>query len=340
MRDPFIFKKKIECGGFAEVWLATDIGLNSDCVVKRIPPDKIINQKNFFSEAQILKKVEHSNIVRVFGSDILSNGDIYISMEYLKRGSLDKEIEKGYVPLSKAVKLMVDVLRGLEYAHSKKIIHRDIKPANILIGDALEGKLSDFGLAVSDINSLDPHSLQSHKYRAHLAPEVKKLKDFSCLSDIYACGVTLYRLVNGDKYIKNVPFERIKEEAALGRFPDRNLYREFVPKSLRRIINRSLNIIPSLRYQTAEAMKRALERITIGENWNEQDVPCGKKWCTSGKNGYCEIERICITTQRWKIITKKGKSKKSLRSIRNLCFDNLSEKEAIRNTGKILQNKI
>jgi len=155
MDDPFDLKSKIGGGGFSEVWLAHDRNLDSECVVKKMPPSKIINQENFLYEAQILKKAEHPNIVKVLGTGYLNDGDIYISMEHLRKGSLDSKTQKGYTPISKSIKLMIDVLRGLEYAHSQKIIHRDIKPANILIGNACEGKLSDFGLAIFDINSID-----------------------------------------------------------------------------------------------------------------------------------------------------------------------------------------
>lgn len=341
MDSQFDFKKRLGEGRFGEVWLANDICLNAECAVKCIPPDKVVNQENFFYEAQILKVAQHSNIVKVLGAGKLDDGRIFVSMELLKKGSLEDEARGAYVPLTRAKKLMIDVLRGLEYAHSKNIIHRDIKPANILIGDSQDGKLSDFGLAVCDVKYLSNEVIKDYKYRMHLAPEVKLLKDYSVLSDIYACGVTLYRLVNGDSYIRTILFEHFKEEAEKGRFPDRDSYREFVPRSLRLIINKALNVNPFLRFQSAEQMRRALERVKIHINWNECLLPNnGKRWRSGWDKKCFAVERVQTELNKWQIITKKGSSKRSLRSIKKLCFKNLSQKEAIKKSSKILQDYV
>jgi serine/threonine protein kinase len=75
-----------------------------------------------------------------------------------------------------------------------------------MIGKSGEGKLSDFGLAIPDIASVDASQFKQYQYRLHLAPEVRKMTDYTQVSDIYACGVTLYRLVNGDTYLPSIDF--------------------------------------------------------------------------------------------------------------------------------------
>lgn len=135
MAASFDFKKRLGSGYFGEVWRAVDLGLNSECAVKCIPPDKVLNKSNFYQEAQVLKAAEHENIVAVTEAGSLSDGRVYVVMELLPNGSLEDEAKGGYVPLSRAKRLMIDVLRGLKHAHDCNIVHRDIKPANIMIGN-------------------------------------------------------------------------------------------------------------------------------------------------------------------------------------------------------------
>ena len=65
MAPSFDFKKRLGSGYFGEVWLAVDTGLNYECALKCIPPDKVINKDNFYQEAQVLKAAEHPNIIKV-----------------------------------------------------------------------------------------------------------------------------------------------------------------------------------------------------------------------------------------------------------------------------------
>src|SRR3990167_9902400 len=132
----------------------------------------VLNKQNFFQEAQLLKAVEHPNIVRVHETGQLTDGRLYVAMEYLSKGSLEDEAKGNFIPLTRAKRLMIDVLRGLDYAHSQGVIHRDIKPANILIGDSGEGKLSDFGLAIPAGLDLRGLGVKNYAYTLHLAPEV------------------------------------------------------------------------------------------------------------------------------------------------------------------------
>ena len=339
MANLFDFKKRLGSGYFGEVWLVVDTGLNTECALKCVPPAKVINQANLFQEAQILKAAEHANIVQVKETGTLNDGRVYIAMEYLSRGSLEDEASGAYIHISRAKKIMVDVLRGLEYAHSKGIVHRDIKPANILIGNALEGKLSDFGLALPNISSLDLSSIkQQYQYWMHLAPEVDQFENYTHLSDIYACGITLYRLVNGDNILPQLPFMEMREKTRKGTFPDRKRYREFIPRSLKLVINRALNLNLNKRYQSAEKMRHALEQVGVYANWNEETLSNGKRWRTSINHVCHEVRRVRQQGNRWKIEARKGKSKYNLRRIRRLCFENLNKKDAERLTKCVLQD--
>lgn len=337
MSAGFDFKNRLGAGYFGEVWRAIDLGLNSECAVKCIPPDKVINKDNFYQEAQTLKAAEHPNIVSASETGELSDNRIYVVMEYLPNGSLEDEAKGGYVPLSRAKKLMVDVLRGLDHAHSKKIVHRDIKPGNIMIGNSNEGKLSDFGLALPDIKKLDLSAVKGYQYLLHQAPEVNKFSDYTELADIYACGVTLYRLVNGDSFLPVITPKEAKARAKKGEFPDRNHYRGFIPLSLKKVINKAMAVDPNERYQSAEEMRRALEKVQVLVDWDENILATGKEWRGTSNGNIIEVTQTKQKNGRWSVTVRKGKAGKPPRRDTSLCKEGLTEKQAEKESYRILQ---
>jgi serine/threonine-protein kinase len=337
MAASFDFKQRLGSGHFGEVWLVTDTGLGVQRALKLIPPDKVINPANFFHEAQLLKMVEHPSIVRVEETGTMRGGTLYVAMEYLTKGSLEDESKGAYVYLSRAKRLIVDVLRGLEYAHSKGIIHRDIKPANILIGDGLQGKLSDFGLAITKGAISKSMGVKDYAYIIHLAPEINTIEDYSVASDIFACGVTMYRVVNGDSYLPRLPLDKVREGIANGTYPNRSNYRDFIPKALRRIINKAMSCDPHLRFQSAELLRHAVEQVPTQANWSEQILSDRIRW-TFGREKECvEVERVRLPSGKFYVQTRRGSSKHALRRITKLGINNVGEKEAIRFSSMVLQ---
>lgn len=342
--DKFDFKKRLGVGNFGEVWLVHDVTLNLEYALKCIPKNKVNNQANFFQEAQLLQQAQHSNIVEVREAGILVDGRVYVAMEYCPKGSLEDEASGGYVPLTRAKKLMIDILRGLEFAHSKDIIHRDIKPGNILIGPTLEGKLSDFGLALSRREKIAGSFLKDYLYGLHLAPEIIAGEEYTKLTDIYACGITLYRLVNGDTYINYIKQEsqdEIIQKIQKGNFPDRESYRWFIPRKVRSIINKAISIDPSRRYATAIEMRRALEQLELEINWNERRIPHGMKWTGNKfKTPFTYSVTLSGSGRSWSISLEKGKSKHSLRHVSQFCQTDLSRGQSERFVKKMLQGVV
>lgn len=336
----FDFKERLGAGHFGEVWRVIDTGLDAVRALKLIPPSKVWNPKNVFHEAQILKQVEHPNVVKVEETGTMSDGKIYVAMEYLPKGSLEDEAKGVYVPLTRAQRIMVDTLRGLHHAHEKGLLHRDIKPANILVGSNSEGKLSDFGLAIPRGVNLKALGAKDYDYILHLAPEIRFGCGYSILSDIYASGVTLYRLINGDIYLPTMPPGDIRQACIDGTYPDRNRYREFIPRPVRSVVNCAMAVEPSKRFQTAEEMRHALEQVSIRMNWNEQTLSNGAKW-TAGWDHMCyEVVRTYTSNGKWFIETRKGSSKHTLRRITALCHKVLSKAKAVQITKRILQDHV
>jgi len=333
----FDFHERLGAGHFGEVWRVTDTGLGVVRALKVIAPAKVLNPTNYFHEAQMLKAAEHPNVVKVEETGKFADGRIYVAMEYLPKGSLEDEAKGTYVPLRRAQRIMIDVLRGLEHAHGRGVLHRDIKPANIMIGTHSEGKVSDFGLAIPVGMSVKALGVKEYKYILHSAPEVLEGKPHSIASDIYACGMTMYRMVNGDTYFNPPSPLDLHDHVKHGLFPDRNQYRDWIPLALRKVINKAIDPDSAKRYTSAREMRAALERITIEKDWKEKILPNGVQWICGWDNKCYEVSLEEVNGV-WSVTVRKGASKNKLRRVNKLCSDGLKLDTAKSKARRILMD--
>lgn len=327
-------EKRLGNGAFGEVWLCNDRALGVQRALKFVPPHKIKNPTNFYEEPQTLVSLKHNNIVEITDAGKTNDGQLYIAMEYYPNGSISDAVSGGIVPLKYAVKLSTDICRALEYIHSKGFIHRDIKPANIIIDKNNNGRLSDFGLATKV--DLDGQA-SPYGYIGHLAPEVILDDITDKRTDIYALGVTLYRMVNGDAYLPMTiePMELI-ELIKIGKFPNRNHYRPFIPNAIKSIINKALSINPDDRFQTTSEFRHQLEKVPIKASWMPTTIPNGTQWtCSSGNMEFIaksqKIKTGCYNFNLYK--GRKGKAKRIVNAENGNC-----EKKALhdRRVKKVL----
>ena len=257
--------KRLGAGNFGEVWLVHDRALAVQRAVKYIPKSRISDPTDFYKEPQTLMDLQHDNIVGVQDAGKTPDGTLYVAMEYLPRGSVEDIFKGSPVPLSVAVKVLQDICWAIEYAHQRGYIHRDIKPANILMTKEGTAKLSDFGLAtrVPRGGTASPYG-----YLTHLAPEVLRTGKTSKASDVYALGVTAYRLINGDGFLPD-PSDAsdIQDMILVGQYPDREHYRPYIPRQIQRIVNKCMAPRISERFQCAAEFRKALERVQIHCDW-------------------------------------------------------------------------
>ena len=191
----YIQLEQLGAGTFGKVMLAYDTSTDRKVALK-IPYDQThAGHRLMQEEARTLGKHVHSNIVRVLGTDTVSEQS-FIVMEFINGLSLHDWIKaKSQLPLDMALNVTVQILKALEYLHSNKVIHLDLKPANVLISSDMAVKLVDFGLA----RTLNTHS-QTHGKGTwgYMAPEDFADKPNSDhRKDLWAVGVMLYEMLTG-----------------------------------------------------------------------------------------------------------------------------------------------
>jgi serine/threonine protein kinase len=151
---------------------------------------------SFTAEVNALSHLSHPNVIKFF-SYFRSPSYLYLVLEYCARGSV-KDVLKRFGPISAGslVSVALDLIRALEYCHSRNVAHRDIKPGNILIDEYDHYKFADFGLATK----LAERSLISEfgGSLAYMAPEVLEHRPFDPLpADIWSLGVTFFEMAVG-----------------------------------------------------------------------------------------------------------------------------------------------
>jgi serine/threonine-protein kinase len=258
-------------GAFAEVFRVKHrfLGRQAMKVFKSVGMT-IEEIESALSEAVLLSRIGHPNIVRVFDANLLDspNGPCgYFTMEYVAGGSLDslwQSFGNRFMPMDTVIEIAKQLCRGLDVAHSSTppIVHRDIKPQNILVGydaNGLRVRISDFGLA----KSVNPRTLMASARgtRCFKAPEA--LKDFqrdSLAGDIWALGSTLYLMLTD-----RLPYAEGMSSTGdvLARFdkpliPPSRLNIQ-TPHGLEAIVLKALALVPEQRYQSAQEVLRDLD---------------------------------------------------------------------------------
>ena len=216
----YIFKDQlIGQGSFSKVYLAK---WRETIVVAKVIDESFIAEKRdvVLREFDIMTKVHHPNIVQYLG---FVDEPLIIVLEYIPKKGLDV-CARGLNKQTK-IEIMRDVLRGLTYLHQRKpqhLIHRDIKPSNILLTRSNVAKISDFGLskfthALYECNVESGCSasgrpafaetangesrMTSHVgTRRYMSPEMLRGEAYDHTSDIYACGILFYELLESRQY--------------------------------------------------------------------------------------------------------------------------------------------
>jgi len=237
---------------FADVFLTKKTKTGKMFALKVLRPERVkrhsILLKYFKSEIEILKKLDHQNIVKIedYGTLIDLNGVecYYLMMEYIE-GKL-----QGDFSVKDYVKFAMQICDGLYYLHKNNIIHRDIKPDNILLYSINLVKIADFGIARLFEKGTDISTQVGSP--PYAAPEqMSKPDKITPRSDIYSLGKTIYYLITKEIPQPGEPINRLPEK-----FQNYSWC-----KPLEHILAKATQSKPELRFKDAFEFKIALSKV-------------------------------------------------------------------------------
>lgn len=289
---PWRLVRELGVGGMGSVWLAQRIdGLVSRPVALKLPhfgarPRAIAGR--FAREREILATLAHPNIARLYDAGIAADGQPWLAMEYVEGRPITEWADARGLSIEARVTLFRQVLRAVQHAHANLVVHRDLKPSNILVTDAGEARLLDFGIAklVADGEARETE-LTRIAGRAltpsYASPEQIAGAPISTASDVYSLGVVLYELLAGRRPYRNGDDARALERAILEDEPPRasasatdEAARSRGAATARRlaralsgdldtIVGKALAKRPDERYATVAAFAADLERHLAGD---------------------------------------------------------------------------
>ncbi len=254
-------------GGMGLVFKALNTHLNKIVAIKMIAPGLALNEKllnRFKTEALALARLENPHIVRIL--DLLEDqGQWFIVMEYIEGETLQQRLkDKHPLRLSEAFDITLQILSALQHAHSASIIHRDIKPSNILITKDNTVKVTDFGLAKIQANTLvhTQHSAVGGTLYYMSPEQIRSLKETDHRTDIYSLGITIYQMITG-----RIPFDPhqtdfdIREAIVRRQFPKPSTFNPYLPPEVDDLVMKAIAKNPDDRFQSAVEMIQEMERL-------------------------------------------------------------------------------
>ncbi len=273
---PYRILSLIGAGGMGAVYLGVDEALERKAAVKVLSLLSPRWVARFIAEARHQARLDHPNIVSVYGagSALVRGLEVhYIALKHIEGSSLAGLVRRQgpFDPLQ-ATELILDAARGLHYVHSEGFIHRDVKPSNILVDLGERALISDFGVsrgrsAVAGDPATDGDFLGTWTYAA---PEQLARRPLDGRSDVYALGATFLFALTGVEP---------QDEGPAGPDPVKRLagIDPALPAPVRQALSRMLQVEPQDRFPSMlsciEALERALAVLSARSAGGEQEEP-------------------------------------------------------------------
>ncbi len=270
---------RVGIGGMGSVFRARRQS-DGRMVALKVPQEKYLADakfvKRFYREAEVLKRFNHPNVVRVY--DYKADGtEHYIAMEYLDGESLEAILEKRQLNFSECAQIVRALADALRHIHAQNIVHRDIKPANVMVlrgafenGQLREGgvKLMDFGIAVGKVLTRLTMTGARVGTPIYMAPEQAKGNRVDARSDVYSLGLLFYELVTGQTAFKGSYEAVVHQQVFEAPRPPKQLRME-VPGRMSDLILHMIEKDPGARPSLDDVVERLDEGVLTEEVFND-----------------------------------------------------------------------
>ena len=279
---PWQLERLLAEGGMGTVWVARRAdGVMQRTAALKLPRAEWIDHglsERIARERAILALLQHPHIAVLYDAGVTELGRPYLALEYVVGLPIDAYCRSSAVSLTDVLRLFVQVVRAVAYAHSRLVIHRDLKPSNVLVTNDGMPKLLDFGISKlieGDALTGDATALTRVGGRpltpAYAAPEQILGLPISVAADVYALGIMLFELTTGTRLYSASTPHALEEEILRGdlRRPSEVTGDKTRARALRgdldAIILTALKRKPDERYQSAAMLADDLERYLAGE---------------------------------------------------------------------------
>lgn len=281
-------------GGMGVVEGVWDADLMRELAIKRVRPEMRDNARAiamFLWEARVTAYLDHPNIVPVHDLGRTAAGDPYFAMKRVSGVSLDRVLldlrakEEAALErwsLARRLRVLHQVCTAIAFAHRRGVLHRDLKPANIMLGEAGEVMVMDWGLAVpapgpvgERLRAALPSGVDTASAGTplYMSPEQARGEPLDERSDVYALGVMLYELLSLHTPYPGATAGDITDRVGRGATrPIRDAW-PTVPRALAAIIECCLQPDRSARYESAAALAEDLERYIDGGSPSAEHAP-------------------------------------------------------------------
>ncbi len=251
---------KLTKGGMATVYKAHQNSLDRTVAIKFLSAEFLWDEqaiKFFNQESLVIARLNHPNIIHIIDRGVTEKGRPYFVMDYIQGRDLSEVRKQNNLSMNARLELLLQICKGMAFAHKNGVVHRDIKPANILIDDESHVFILDFGIAWLEANGR-PESEEILGTPDYMSPEqFNDPKSVSPLSDLYSFGSLMFELFTGQ-----LPAAQFNNLAGcLSSFP----------QILSELIIKCLKTDPAERPPSADAVAFILLEILNGAHLKQSD---------------------------------------------------------------------